>query len=322
MVPYRSIWSPVVNGLSLSALELWLIDRVAFECSYLRDLEAVEPWNKNMQYGSLIQAGIEGFIKTRQTRGAAKFIHNEFEKQCSSYDDYDEIAWWSNLAQHQVSTFIDIYGKDLDTYGVTKSECQHKIELVLPSGRPIVLNGYLDGEGDNIVMENKCRGDWDADSLARELDYNLQVNMYQLLYKATHGHLPERIWYQHIRRPCGFGYAGPRKKTAESQDEYRLRIAEAIDTNRDYHFYRYWIKPDEERHNRFMHGCLYPMLEAFIDWYIYMTHPDRKNEVNKYHWIQPYGLYNPFTEGTQERFRNFRLTGSTLGLRPKVNYSR
>ena len=89
MVQFRAIWSPVVNGLSLSALEMWLVDRVAFEVSYLRDLEAVEPWNKNMMYGSLIQAGIEGYIKTRQPRGAAKFIQTEFEKQAKKYDELD-----------------------------------------------------------------------------------------------------------------------------------------------------------------------------------------------------------------------------------------
>lgn len=322
MVQFKPIWSPGVHGLSLSALELWLVDRVAFECSYLRDLEPVEPWNKNMQYGSLVQAGIEGFIKTRQPRGAAKFIHNEFERQCKQYDDYDDMSWWTNLAQHQVDTWIDLYGKDLDTYGVTDSECQHKIELTLPSGRTMLLNGYIDGEGADIIMENKCRGEWDEDVIAREIDLNLQVNVYQLLFKATHGHLPSRIWYQHIRRPGGFAYAGPRKKAAESPEDYRLRLAQAIHYDRDYHFYRYWIIPDEERHQRFLFGCLYPMLEAFLDWYTYMTHPNRKDEVNKYHWMQPYGLYNPFTEGTQERFRNFRLTGSTLGLRPKVNYPR
>ena len=320
MVQWKPIWSPVANGLSLSALELWLVDKVAFEVSYLRDLEAVEPWNKNMMYGSLIQAGIEGYIKTRQPRGAAKFIQTEYEKQVAKYDDLDEISWWAILAQHQVTTFVDIYGADLDLYHVDKSECQHKIELILPSGRPIVLNGFIDGEGDGVIMENKCRGEWNEDDIAREIDRNLQINMYQLLYKATYGFLPERIWYQHIRRPCGFGYRGPRQKAKESRTDYRTRLAEAIDTDRDYHFFRYWVRPDAERFERFMHGCLYPMLEAFLDWYIYMTHPNRKDEVNKFHWATPYGLYNPFMEGTQERFRNFRLTGSTLGLRPKVHY--
>lgn len=152
------IWSPVANGLSLSALEMWLVDRVAFEVSYLRDLEAVESWNKNMMYGSLIQAGIEGYIKTRQPRGAAKFIQTEYEKQVAKYDDIDEISWWATLAQHQVTTFTDLYAADLDLFHVDKSECQHKIELILPSGRPIVLNGFIDGEGDGVIMENKCRG--------------------------------------------------------------------------------------------------------------------------------------------------------------------
>ena len=320
MVRLKPLWNPVVNGLSVSALELWLVDRIAFEVSYLRDMEAIEPWNKNMMYGTLVGAGIEGFIKTRQVRGAAKFIDNECQKQLSKFAEYDDITWWAGLAQLQVKTFVDLYGKDFDLYGITEAETKNKIEVILPSGRTITLNGYTDGEGSDIIFEHKCRGEWDEQHVAREIDFNLQVNVYTLMFLTKHGRLPERIWYQHSRRPGGFGYSGPRKKAKESDTKYRNRIAEAIDTDRGYHFFRYWIRPDEERFQRFLHGCLYPMLEAFLDWYTYMTHPQRKDEVNKVHWPTPYGLYNPFMEGTLERFRNFRLTGSTIGLRPKVSY--
>jgi len=320
MAQSSPVWSPQQNGLSLSGLELWLVDKVAFEVSYLKNMEAVERWNKNMSYGLLVQAGIEGFIKTREMRGAAKLIHNTFEKQCREYDDYEEIAWWTALAQHKVTTWVDMYGADLDKYGVTKSEQNHKLNLTLPSGRSIILNGYLDGEGADIIMENKCRGEWNEEELAREIDLNLQINFYTLLYFGTYGKLPTKIWYQHIRRPGGFGYSGPRQKSKETRTEYRNRLVEHINQEREYHFFRYWIRPNTERHERFMQECLYPMLEAFLDWYEYMTHYNRREEVNRVHWIQPYGLYNPFTEGTQERFRNYRLTGSTLGLRPKVAY--
>ncbi len=296
---------------------MWLVDRTAFEVSYLRDLEAVEPWNKNTNYGSLVQAGIEGFIKTRQHRGAARFIETEFEKQVKQYEEYDDIAWWAGVAQTTVSTWIDLYAKDLDKYRIDKSEVHHKMTLTLPSGREIVLHGYVDGEGDNVLMENKTRGDWDDDKLAKEIDLNLQVNMYTLFFNAKHGRLPERIWYQHIRRPLGFGYRGPRSKASESSDDFRKRLGEAIDKDRQYHFFRYFIKPTKDRFERFMHLIMYPMLESFLDWYEYMSHPYREKELNKTHWVTPYGLYNPFMEGTLERFREYRLNGSTLGLRPK-----
>lgn len=296
---------------------MWLVDKTAFEISYLRDLEVVEPWNKNMNYGSFVQAGIEGFIKTRQPRGAAKFIDNMFEKQCKQYEDYEDIAWWSSIAQTTVSTWIDLYGKDLDKYKVTNSEAHHKITLNLPSGRPITLHGYIDGEGENILMENKTRGEWDEVALAKEIDLNLQFNMYSLFFSAKYGRLPERFWYQHIRRPLGFAYKGPRSKAKESKEDFRKRLGEAIDMNRDYHFFRYFARPTEDRHQRFLHQCLYPMLEAFLDWYFYMIHPQRSTEVNRTHWVTPYGLYSPFMEGTLERFREYRLNGSTFGLRPK-----
>jgi hypothetical protein len=202
----RQLWNPVINGLSVSGLELWLVDRVAFECSYLRDLEAVEPWNKNMQFGTLVQAGIEGFIKTRQARGAGKLIANEFEKHIALYSETEEISFWTKLATQMVNTWISLYAKDLDTYGIKHSERHHEMMLELPSGRSIKLHGYVDGEGDDCLMENKCRGEWDETKLAEEIDLNLQVNMYCLFHKAQHGKLPSTVWYQHMRRPAGFAY--------------------------------------------------------------------------------------------------------------------
>ncbi len=69
-----------------------------------------------------------------------------------------------------------------------------------------------------------------------------------------------------------------------------------------------------------MKQMMLPMLEAFMDWYEYMITPNRSGVLNRVHWTTPYGLYNPFMEGTQERFRQYRIDGSLEGLRPKVHY--
>lgn len=320
MAAYKQIWSPTIHGLSVSGLELWLVDRTAFEISYLRDLEAVEPWNKNIFYGVLVQAGIEGFIKTRNLAGVKRFIETEAQKQLLAYDDWDDILWWAEMARQTCHQYVEIYGADLDKYEVKASERHHQVELKLPSGRMIKLHGYIDGEGDNVILENKCRGEWDETAIAKEVDLNLQVNMYCLFHRATNGRLPGRVWYQHIRRPAGFGYKGPRQKQREDRSDFRHRIVEHITNNRPYYFYRYWIRPDEKRFSRFMKQMMFPMLEAFMDWYEYMITPNRSEVVNRLHWTTPYGLYNPFMEGTQERFRQYRIDGSLEGLRPKVHY--
>ena len=296
---------------------MWLVDRVAFEVYYLHKLEAVETWNKNTNYGSLVQAGIEGYIKTRQRAGAIRLIDNEFKKQCSQHSEYDEIAFWASLAGHQVDTWIRMYGNEIEEHGFTDSEKHHEIVLELPSGRQIKLHGFIDGESNTMLMENKCRGEWDETVIVQEIAYNLQVNLYTMFFESAHQRLPERIWYQHIRRPNGFGYRGPRQKAKESTQGFLSRLREAIDSDRDYHFFRYWIIPDRGMVDRFRHRCLYPMLEAFLDWYEYMSLPSQKGVVNKVHWMTPYGLYNPFMEGTAEKFRNFRLTGCKHGLRPR-----
>jgi hypothetical protein len=315
----KSVWSPIKNGLSLSGLELWLVDRVAFELSYLRNLEVVEPWNKNLHYGLLVGNGIEGLIKTQQLRGAAKFIDLQYQKQAAEYDD-PEIGWWTKLAQGTLIEFDKLYSKDLKKYGVLKAEEHYKIDLELPSGRTIVLHGYMDGDGEDIIFENKCRGDWDTNAIAREIERNLQINFYMLMFKARYGRLPSRVWYQNVRRPGAFGYHGPRKRTNETSDDYGRRIIEHMKNNIGYYFFRYMVRPNEQLFDMFLYQCLVPMLEAFLDWYSYMTSPNRDNLVNKFHWITPYGLYNPFMEGTQEKFREFRLTGSTMGMRKKVSY--
>ena len=132
------------------------------------------------------------------------------------------------------------------------------------------------------------------------------------------------MWYQNIRRPGGFGYRGPKQRKAEDREAYRQRLVEYIDANKEDHYYQFIGRPSMEEFQRFCHGCLYPMLEAFIDWYCerlafmgYETNPMGIPPVNKTHWITPYGLYNPFTEGTSERFRNYRLNGDLTGLRRK-----
>ena len=117
MVESKSVWSPHKNGLSVSGLNLWLVDRTAFELQYLRRLEVVEPWNKNLGYGLLMQAGIEGFIKTGTVAGAYQLQNREFEKQIVQYSEIDEIAYWTRIAGHQLTTFIDYYSEDLKKYG-------------------------------------------------------------------------------------------------------------------------------------------------------------------------------------------------------------
>jgi len=314
------VWNPVAEGLSVSALNLWLIDRVAFEIQYLRGYEAVEDWNKSTNYGKFIQAGIEGFIKTRETRGISKFIHNEFVQQIHTYDKYDEIAWWASLADKQVNVWRSLYEDDLNSMRVDKSEAKYESVITLPSGRQIKLKGYIDGESPSGIMENKCRGDWDEDTVTQQIHLDLQYNYYLMLFYTKHGTLPQYVWYQHIRRPGGYGSKSPRRKKNEPDSEFLLRTSKHIAENTDYYFFRLLLKPTMDEFARFNYSCLYPILEAFIDWYCYMTHPTRETAVNNCHWMTPYGLYNPFLEGTQERFRNYRMHGSTRGLRPRKAY--
>lgn len=304
------VWSPTDNGLSVSGLNLWLQDRFAFNVYYLEGLEAVQTWRKEMAYGSLVQAGIEGWIKTQQTKGMLRFIQQEFDRQVEEYGLSEEIEWWAKLACHQCSIFVDLYAHDLPQ--LTTSERHAEALITLPSGREIKLHGYLDGEGPAILFENKVRGKWDVDVLTDNLPMDLQYNYYLLLLQSE-GTLPDLVWYQHCRRPGSWGFKGPRRKKSESKDEHRLRTEQHMTDNKDYYFYRYFGKPTLQDLEKFCYACMYPMLEAFLDWYEFKMSSD--SPPNRFDWMTPYGLYNPFTEGTPEKFREYRLTGSSAGLR-------
>lgn len=319
----KEIWNPALKGLSVSALNLFWINPVAFELKYFQGLEPVEAWNKNTAYGSLIGAGIEGFIKKGTTLDIENFVDRQYRKDIMKFNEYDEIAWWSQLATEQAKIFCSRYSADFKAHGVTRAETRRKETIILPSGRTIVLNGYLDGEGKDLIFEHKCRGDWNPERIADEIDMDLQFNYYLLLYYTKEGKLPKKVWYQHSRRPSGWGYRGPKKRETETKDAYLKRLVQYIKDNEDDHFYQFMAIPDMGRFQRFLQISLYPKLEQFLDWYDYLTGKEPYNSVstcdryNSLHVMTPYGLYNPYLEGTDEAFRRYALTGSTLGLRKR-----
>ena len=314
----RSTWHPVNNGLSVSALNLWLIDRVAFETSYIDSWEEIQPWMKEMAYGNLFWSSVEGWIKTRQQRGLARFLQQEYQKQVDEHGYDEDMAWWAKLAGFQAEQFILNYDQDkkLPLTLITESERNVRVTIDLPSGREITLNCYLDGEGDGILLENKVRGKINREGIAENIKHDLQLNYYLLaLYNET-GTLPSKVWYQTCLRPCGFGY-GVRRKSKENKDAFLDRVKANIVTKPEDHFFRFIVKPTKASMEKMCFAMLYPMLESFLDWYDYITDPEGK--VNRFQWMTPYGMYNPFTEETKERFRNYRLTGTTTGLRRKFS---
>jgi len=313
----KEIWNPAIKGLSVSALNLFWTNPVAFELKYFQGLEPVEPWNKNMAYGSLIGAGIEGWIKHRTLEAVSTYVNNQYVKDITKYNEHDEITWWAELAVNQARLFVEVYEADFDKYGINSAETRNKVTIELPaSGRSITLSGYFDGQGTDTIFEHKCRGDWDTEKIANEIDLDLQFNFYVLLYYAKHLTLPKRVWYQHSRRPSGFAYRGPRQGKNESRGKFLERTIEYVRDHKEDHFYQFIARPSMDRFNRFLDSCLFPKLEQFLDWYQYMVSDD-KDKVNSLHVMTPYGMYNPYLEGTNETFRNYAMTGSTLGLRKK-----
>lgn len=307
------------KGLSVTAFNTWFVNPVACELKYFHNLEPVTSWNKNTGYGSLVGTGIEGYIRTRNLETVKEYINRLCLREFKKYSDYEEIVWWSELAIHQTQVMVNRYSKDFDRYHIGVAEEKINAPIKLPSGRTIVLTGKLDGSSKDgsIIFEHKCKKDWNESSIVDEIDLDLQVNWYLTLCLAKYGSLPKTLWYQHSRRPGGFGYRGPKRKVKETEQEFLIRTCEYISDNEDDHFYQFIAKPKMDRYNRFLHCCMYPLLEKFLDWWEYMI--NRKGKINKYHYMTPYGIYNPYLEGTEETFRKFALTGSTIGLR-KVSY--
>jgi hypothetical protein len=57
-----------------------MVDPIACELRYLRDLEAVEPWRKEMSYGSFFQAAVEGYVK-EGVRSACSVVDETADSQ-------------------------------------------------------------------------------------------------------------------------------------------------------------------------------------------------------------------------------------------------
>lgn len=311
----RQTWDPRVHGLSYSALNTWLVDKEAANVQYLLGYRPVQAWNHKMCYGNLVQSGIEGFIKTQSIKGAYRFITNQQREYTEQFGNEPDILWWSKLAMIQVEAFVSSQRSVLEQF--TDSERNYRPEIELPSGRKIVLNSYLDGEGflaDGMpqILENKVRGKIKSYEISEFIQHDLQLNIYLFCYYQVTGVLPRRVVYYTQLRPGDWGYRGPKKRKSETVEGHLSRIEEHIKENPEYYVYKYNVNPTLSSVNKFAHGCLYPMLESFLDWYEYMTGP--KTEVNKYHWMSPYGTYSPFTMDVEENFRNFRINGTFRGL--------
>lgn len=311
-------WSPITHGLSVSMLQSWARDRCGCGLKYIQGLYPLERFSSVFAYGTYFQAAFEGYVNSsHQVRGAQAWVDKAVlkDKQTFGPGKYEEIHWWSSLALYHFLMFKDYYtDTNLPLSEVTESERNVRVEIELPSGRTVVLNAYLDGEGESLLYEGKCRSQIKKDAIAREIRWDLQYNYYLLAVYSDTGELPKKVWYQTNLRPCGFGYRGPRQKKNETLDGLGERIREHMTQNPDTYMWRFIGLPTMDELKRFCHGCLYPMLEAFLDWYEYMTSPDKENLVNRFDWVTPYGFFDPLLEGMEEDYRNYRLSGLQTGL--------
>jgi hypothetical protein len=313
-------YNPIKSGLSVSQLNMWLVDKAAYEMQYLRGWEAVEPWDPKLNFGKLFMAGIEGYVKSgHQLAGGFSYIDKETEAQIRQYATYDDIHFWSYLSREMLTVFVELHSDWLLEY-CEESETKHTIELETPNGKTFVLSGRVDGQSHDgsRLFENKCRASWNEEGLVQELKWELQVNYYYHLMYTTYGKLPKSVWYMNVRRPWGFASRSPKRRKGETDSSLMERLVKHIRDNPSYYFVPLRLTPSMDEFQRFCHKCLYPILQAFDEWWTQKTNPDEY--WNTTDWITPYGLFNPFTEGIPERFRHYRLYGSTRGLRPRRYY--
>jgi hypothetical protein len=133
-------YNPIKSGLSVSQLNMWLVDKAAYEMQYLRGWEAVEPWDPKLNFGKLFMAGIEGYVKSgHQLAGGFSYIDKETEAQIRQYATYDDIHFWSYLSREMLTVFVELHSDWLLEY-CEESETKHTIELETPNGKTFVLS--------------------------------------------------------------------------------------------------------------------------------------------------------------------------------------
>lgn len=208
------------GGITYSLLCRFLVCPERFRIHAMEGLRPAEGFNHRLEYGNMWHVCEETYAKYNKpsnkldTQTAVMTeLRGYAEKLCRQHPmAQEQVEHWYNVCKVQFPEYVKFWAKHPDQQARTPllQEQVFDVPYKLPSGRTVRLRGKWDSvdlvDGKVWLMENKSKGEVDAEALQRQLTYDAQTMMY--LVALWHADL-EQLELSEKTLPS-FGVAGVR----------------------------------------------------------------------------------------------------------------
>ena len=343
----QAAWlGPQEEGATQSILADYIVCKERFRVKYIEGLQEIERFNHSIEYGNMWHIAEEHLAAGSDWKSPVTGYCREL---CVKYPyQQSDVVKWYQVLLVQFPIYLKYWEKhnDMKTRVPLYQEREFRVDYPLGSGRSVTLRGKLDGidllgpksRRRAFLRENKCKGQIDEASVAKQLRFDLQTMVYPIVVRHMDLDLEGTrfggVWYNIVRRPLSGGRGSIRphkakgKKPAETEDEYYDRLAGIIEEESAYFFMRWTTELTSSDLDLFQLQCLNPLLENLCDdyewWsdcfangldpYDYLDRQLRFPDHLSRHYRLPYGIYNPIAEGRSTDLDEYLDNGSKTGL--------
>jgi hypothetical protein len=163
-------------------------------------------------------------------------------------------------------------------------ESEFCVPFNLRTGEVVFLRGKRDGtgirmpNGSDWLFETKTAARHNEDQKMTLLQFDFQCSFYLICTELERQKKVAGIWYNIIRKP------GIVQLQRETVDEYRGRVAKAIENQPDYFFYQYEVAFTPKQKRKALEELTH-IVNEFMDWY---DDIDRKTYKNTASCTSPY----------------------------------
>lgn len=346
------LWKgPYEDGLTQSMINNIMACRERARIEYIEGVQKEDQFEPVMEYGNMWHLCEEKLGANQDWEEPLLGYTRQLQKRYPLQQA--QIIHTMRCCQAQFPVYVKYWAKHRDVLKRTpiSQEFIFNIPYKLPSGRTVRLRGKWDGldrigNGRNaaiFLQENKTKSDVGDEGIKRKLLFDLQTGMYLVSvreYMSIIGlDVIKKEWgttviggvrYNVVKRPLSGGVGSIRKHQptkakpkGESDDEFYERLGQVFVENHEAYFKRWNVDVSPVDLERFEQRFLQPYLENICDWWEYLRACDfdpwgtfqTTQDLNKYHFQHPYGMFNPMDKGYQGDLDDYVATGRMTGLR-------
>lgn len=328
------LWKgPYVDGITQGLLGRFLVCRERFRIHAIKGLRTPPAFNHRLEYGNMWHLCEEVHLGGKDYTGPLA----EYTKSlCAQYPlQQEQIVHWYSVCAVQFPIYLAYWKKQktLKTKRL-KQEYEFRLPYETASGRRVLLRGKidaLDAQADGIwIQENKSKSEIDQVDIVNQLRFDLQTMFYRIAAQSVYDQNgwakfgPFRgVRYNVIRRPLSGGKGSirrhqPTKKnpSGESLSEFYDRLRDVIAEEPETYFVRWEVAISDYDIKQFRMKCLDPLIDTLCEWWVQMSirYTSNKDIYGEGHYVMPYGVFNPLSEGGRGEADEYLLTGSKVGL--------